>query len=300
MSEVKQMNVWCDSVDQAAIGLTQDTYDSIGDITIKSGAKHILGIIVAAANSTPTNGENGAPVLQVNSSDLGISAQKFQLSGAISDGIATNDKESPVVAEFIPFKQPFLRTPDGKILDLDNTIVNLALSGGVTTTGGWDVAAGVMYSDALPDRFFEMEMLAGCCGRVFGGAVAFARAAVKAATLTAFTDKIKVNSTAKILRGLCGYANPNAPTAGEACVGITEFSAAAIPNFAPQRWPNIVNWDASLGTPLGTQSNVNLRGGVYWPTRFVLPRKNLDITVGQLFATALTNEADGYAGAKWS
>lgn len=286
------LSVWCDSVDAAAIGKTQDTFDSVGTVTIKKGAKELLGVYVIAVNSGPTSGENGAPVLQVNSPDLGIAQQKFHLAGAVSDGIGTNDKEAPSFCEFIG-----LKSDAGK--KLDGAEVNFALSGSVTTTEGWDVVCGLLFADGLPDAGFLMELLAQMCGRAVGGGVAYSRAGIKAATATAFTTGIKVTSVGKELIGLCGYLNPNAPTAKEACVGVVEFLASQITDFSPQRWPTIIGWGASLGTPIGTQVNAGSRNGVYYPTRFPLPSSNFTMDVSMLLATALTNEADGIAGARW-
>lgn len=288
------MKVWCDSVDAAAIGKTQDTFDAIGTVTIKGGqtVKELLGFYVIAATSTPTSAENGAPVLQVNSKDLDITQQKFHLSGAVTDGIATNNKEAPTFAEFIAFKV-------AKGVKLDNAQIEFSLSSSATNTGGWDVAAGAVFADGLPDAGFLMELLAQMPGRALGGDVAYSRAGVKAATATVFGTGIKVTSKGKELIALCGYANPNGPTAGEAVVGVVEFTASQITDFSPQRWPMILGWSASLGTPVGTPVNVGSRNGLYYPVRFPLPETNFEMGVSMLFATALTNEADGIAGARW-
>ena len=287
------VKVWCDSEDAAATGKTQGTFDDIGTISLKVGAKEVLGIIVLAGTSTPTSGENGAPVLQIDSDDLDISKQQVQLSGAVTDGIATNDKEAPVVAQFIPWKLK------SGVASLDNAEVTFAVSSTTTTTGGWDIAVGMVVADGPPDAQFMLELLSGNVGRAIGGQVAYFRAGVKAATPTSFTTGPKVTSRGNELIGLCGYANPNAPTAGEAVIGITEFQASQIPDFSPQKWPMIVGWGAGIGTPVGTPVTANLRGGVYWPTRFTLPKKNFTMAVSMLFATALTNEADGIAGLLW-
>lgn len=286
------LSVWCDSVDQAAKGKTAGTYDEIGTVTVKTGAKEVLGIIALVANSGPTSGENGIPILRVDSKDLNVSKEDFVLSGAITDGIATNDKEAPVLAEFIPFKVDPAKS-------LDGAEVTFSLTSNVAVTEGWDVVVGLVYADGKPDQQFFMEMLAGACAPAMGGDVAESDAGIKAATSTAFTDTIKISSIGKELIGLCGFVNPNAPTAKEAVAGIVQFTAPAMKDFAPQNWPFIVGWSASLGTPVGTQANVSQRNGMYWPTRFPLPEKNFSMSVAMLLATAITNEADGVAAAKW-
>lgn len=288
------VKVWCDAVDAAgaALGETQDTFDPVGTVTIKKGATQILGIIALAAATTNTAGENGGPVLQVDSADLGISKQQFLLSGAQLDCVGTNTKEVPIVAEWIPFK-----SDAGK--SLDNAKVDFSLSTTTTRTAGYDAAIGLVFADALPDQNFLLELMSGVTGRAIGGQVAYMRAGIKAATSTAFTTGISVTSTAKELIGLCSLAIPNAPTTVEAMVGITEFQASQIADFAPQKWPFIFGVSASLGTPVGATLAMNNRNGIYWPTRFPLPQTNFTMNVSQLLATALTNDADGVAGAKW-
>lgn len=288
------MRVWCDSVDAAAIGKTAGTFDAVGTVTLKIGAKHILGFIVSIASSQPTGGQSNNGILRINSKDLSITNEDILLSGATTDGIATNDKESPVQSEFIPFKQS-----DALQKDLDNAKIDISLTSNTTNTGGFDVAVGVVHSDSLPDARFEMELLSGSAGRMVGGAVAEFDAGIKAATATSFTTGLSITSQGKMLIALSGYGLPNAPTADEAAVGIVEFQASQIPDFSPQRWPMNFAWTSSLGTPVGTPVSVNSRSGVYYPTRFPLPEKNFMMSVSMLYATALTNEADGLAAAKW-
>jgi hypothetical protein len=287
------MKVWCDSVDVAASGKTAGTYDAVGTVTIRaSGANHILGILASVADTKPTSGEGGAPIVQVNSQDLGISNQRFQLASIVTDGIGTHDKEAPVVTEFIPFK-----AQNGA--KLGNAKIDISISTSVAKTEGYDAAIGILYSDSLPDQQFFVELMAGICARATGGGVAVSAAGVKAATATAFATGISVSSAAKELIGLLGIANTNAPTAAEAAVGVVEFTSSSIADFAPQKWPLGIAYTASLGTPVGTPVTASRRNGFYYPTRFPLPQVNFTMDVSMLFATALTNEADGIAGAKW-
>ena len=108
-----------------------------------------------------------------------------------------------------------------------------------------------------------------------------------------------MSSAAQELIGICSLAIPNAPTTVEASVGVTELQASQIADFSPQKWPFIFGASASLGTPVGATLALNNRNGVYWPTRFPLPRTNFTINVSQWFATALTNAADGIAAIKY-
>ena len=288
------VRVWCDAVDVAgaAIGETEGTFDSIGTVTIKKGATEILGIIALCAATTNTAAENGGPVLQVDSQDLGISKQQFILSGAQMDCVGTNTKEVPIMAEWIPFKTPDKRS-------LDNAKVDFSLSTTTTRTAGYDTVIGLVFADGLPDNEFLIELMSGVCGRATGGAVAYMRAGIKAATATAFTTGISVSSAARELIGICSLALENAPTTVEAMVGITELQASQIADFSPQKWPFIFGASASLGTPVGATLALNARNGMYWPTRFPLPQTNFTINVSQWLATALTTEADGVAAIKY-
>lgn len=284
--------VWCDTVDNAAIGKTAGTFDTIGEVEAKEGATHILGFMVLVANSGPTSGENGVPILKVTSKSLGIAGETFPLSGTITDGIGTNDKEAPILYEFIPFK-----APDGA--SLKNAKVTFSLSSNVAVTEGWDIAVGMVMSNFQPDMQYLMELMSGACAMATGGAHAEMDAGVKTATPTSFTTGITVPSSAKSLIGIGGFANPNAPTAKEACVPVIEFQSNSIPDFSPQVWPAVVGWGASLGTPVGTQCNAQHRNGMIFPIRFPLPEKEFTMNVSMWFATALTNEADGVAAIRY-
>lgn len=285
------LSVWCDSVKGAGKGATAGTYDDIGTVTVKQGATETLGIIALVINTTATDGENGIPILRINSKDLGISQQDFVLANILTDGIATNNKEAPVIAEFIPFKV------DKK--KLDNAQVDFQLTSNVSKTDGYDAAVGLVFSDSKPSKQYEMELMAGICARAEGGAKAESDAGISATTKTAFSNTIAITSEAKELLGLAGFVNANAPTAGENVVGYTEFQASQISDFSPQIWPFAFGYMPSLGTPVGTPVNAYRRNGFYWPTRFPLPGLNFNMSVSQALAVGLSNAADGIAAAKW-
>jgi len=286
------MKVWSKAITFAAKGKTQDTFDSLDDISIKKGAKTILGILAAIVPAALTAGENGAPVLQLDSESLGISKHQEVLSQVLTDAISTNDKEAPVFYEFIPFKQPGNKS-------LDNAKITPSISGTVTTTGGWSGAISIVFADQEPDDIYIRELLTHACARAVGGKPAYSRAGISAASLTAFSSGIEISSAAKELIGIMGFVNPNAPTAGEETVGYTQFTASQIDNFAPQEWPFVLNWLPSLGTPVGTPVAASRISGLYFPTRFPLPETNFTIDVAQKLAAALTNAGDGIAAVRW-
>ncbi|MBW2004296.1 MAG: hypothetical protein JRI72_06715 [Deltaproteobacteria bacterium] len=286
------MKTWSKALTFAAKGKTQDTFDSLGTITLKIGAQAVLGILAAIVPAALTDGENGAPVIRVDSSDLGISKQDFVVGPALTDGIATNDKEAPVFYEFIPF-----RVPSGK--SLANAKIELSISGTVTTTGGWSGACSIIFADSEPPADYISDLKSHTTPRAAGGDVAYSRAGISAASLTAFSTGLSINSDAAELIGLLGFVNPNAPTAGEETVGYTEFQASQVQDFSPQEWPFVLNWLPSLGTPVGTPVPASRIGGLYFPVRFPLPRVNFTMNVSQKLAVALTNAGDGIAAVRW-
>jgi len=286
------MKIWCDSVKAAAKGKTAGTFDDIGTVTLKKGAQAVLGFIVLTVPAAVTDGENGALQLKVDSKDLGISQQKFLLSTVLTDGIATNDKEAPVFAEFLPFK-----IYSGK--SLDNAKIDFSVSGTVTTTGGWSVAVGVVFADSEPDDDLIREFSTAMPPRASGGDVKAANAGISATTFTAFSNGLEITSEAEEIIGLLGLVNPNAPTAGEEVCGIVEFQASQINDFSPQKWPFIVGWTPPLGTPVGTPVPVSRWPGLIIPTRFPLPKTNFTMTVQMALAAALTNAGDGIAAIRW-
>lgn len=285
------MKVWCDTVTAGAKAKVAGTFDDIGTITVKQNASTIIGFLCCVATPKPTSGISGMPILQINSPDLGISNQKVGLGNAvIGDGIATNDKEFYTMTQFVPWKNP-LGNP------LGNAKITPSLSVNTAITEGFDAAIGLIVSDSEPDIPYAMELLAMQHGRVIGGDTAVSSAGVSAASETALSNVIAVNSNASELAGLLSLANSNAPTADEGITGYCNFTAPQIDDFSPQKWPFILSQHGSLGTPVGTPS-----GGVrapYYPTRFPLPRVNFDMSLAVKFSVAMTAAADFTGGAVW-
>lgn len=285
------MKVWCDSIKAAGKGATAGTYDSLGTVTVKQGATETLGVIALVTNTTQTDGENGNPILRLNSKDLGISQEDFVLAHALTDGIATNAKEAPFIAEFIPYKVEKKK--------LDNAQLDFELTTNVTKTDGYDAAVGLVFADGQPSKQYEQELMTGICSRAIGGAQDQSDGGISATSLTSFSSGISISNAATELIGLLGHVNPNAPTAGENVVGYTKFQASQISDFSPQLWPFMIGYTPSLGTPIGTPVPAFRRNGFYWPVRFPLPGLNFTMSISQALAVGLSNAGDGIAAAKW-
>jgi len=282
--------VWCDTVVGAAKGKTAGTFDSLGTITLKKGAKEVLGVIVNVAPSGVTVGENGAPVIQLDSDDLGISKQRFT-SPVFGDGVGSAVYPT-VESWYLPYKSM-------GDYSLDNAKIDVSISGNVNTTAGWSAAVGIVYANGEPDDQFSRELMSGISPRATGGAYATKNAGISSTSATAFSNTIDVTSRATELIGILSQAIPNAGTAGEEVVGYTELQASQINDFSPQKWPFAV----AFGPPIGTINYgipvASYYRGLYWPTRFPLPKVNFSINVSQTLAAALTNAADGLAAVKW-
>lgn len=283
------MKVWCDAVDGAG-GKTAGTYSEIGTVTVKKiegGDPVILGVIASVAPTALTAGESGVAILRIFSKDLGISNENFVLGKTTTlDPVATNNKEFPYEAEFIPLNYPALA--DAK--------VTFSLTSLATMTADWDAAIGLVFAENPPDQDFKLELMTQMIGPSKGGDEAKSAAGIKANTYTAFTETIAIPAYAKELVGILSHLIPNAPTAGESAVGISKLECSSITDFQPQEWPWCIANGPSLGTPVGLGPSAP---AWYWPTRFDLPGVNLAISVSQILAVALTNEGDGIAAAKF-
>lgn len=285
------MKTWCDATTGTAIGKTAATYDTIGStLTIKKNASQIIGFIVNAVVSKPTAGISAMPILRVTSSDLGISQEDWMVGGLHADAPASNAVEEPLAASFIPYTQMPGRA-------IGNAQIDFELSTSSAQTAGYDACVGIVYADGLPDVNFRMELMARQHGPVIGGNTALSAGGISAAAETAFTNTISVNSIASELRGLFSGIQGNAPAADDPVAGYTRFTASAIEDFEPQRWPLCVPTQGILGTPA---DSTPVERTFYWPTRFPLPKVNFTMSVAQKVSVAQNAAADGSAGATWA
>jgi len=281
-----QFFTWADAKTIVAAGAVAGVPTAADEITLRKGAGALLGLQYLLVGAIPTSGENGVPILILNSDSIGINNQHFVCNLAKSDGIATNNKEAPVYCGFIPLAY------EGELEFAD---INISVDSSVNVTGGWEGAVGIKYANRAPDAEYRGELMAYQHGPVRGGQRTVQAAGIAAAGETSFTNEIKIPGGFVELRGLVGFVNPNAPTSGEACSGYTNYLSGDIPQFAPQRHVNNVGWDASLGTPVGTP--VSASGFKYHPVRFPMTGEKASIEIAQKMAVVLSNAGDGIAGA---
>lgn len=284
------MKTWCDAETGTVLGKVKAQFDAIGSsITIKKNASELIGVIVNAVINKPTAGLSAMPILRINSSDLGISQQDFMVGGLGADVPATHDVEEPFQASFIPLTLSQSR-------DIGNAKVDFELSTTSAQTEGYDVCVGLVYGDSVPDKDYRMELLALQHGPIVGGDTALSEAGITAASETAFTETIDFDSIAGELRGLFSAVQGNAPAVADPVAGYTRYTASAIEDFEPQRWPFCVATQGTLGT---AADSAPIAKTFYWPTRFPLPGVNFIMSVAQKVSIAQNAAADGVAAATW-
>jgi len=281
---------WADAKTIVAAGATAGTFKAADEITLRKGTGALLYLQYLLVGAIPTSGENGVPILRLNSDSIGINNQDFVCSNIVTDGVATNDKEAPVYAGIIPLDFAG---------DFSFADINLSVTSNVAVTGGWEGAVGIVYADSPPDAKYEAQYMFGMHGPIRGGAKAEQDAGISAAGETSFTTGIAIPAGFNQLKGLLGLVNANGPTSAEAVSGITTFSSADIPNFSPQKWVFPFGLEGSLGTPVGTPVSASKRT-MYWPTKFELTGQKATIEISQKLAVLITNAADGVAAAVYA
>ncbi len=234
------MGIYCKCVSGTAKGATADTFDSLGTVTLRTDAKYVYGVWVAAAPSTSTAAEAISGQLRVTCTDLGLSGT-FLAPPQMGGAPATNIGHRPSKARFIPLNKP---AKGGEVITLEYS-TNLP-----DPTAGCNVVAGVVYAagkEGMPSgEALATWPRAAAVGQ--GGGVG-SKAAITAATETSIDD-VAVPGWAKEIVALSQEMIPNLMTAGEGICGYIRLKSD-IPDFDPQEWPFGVVFAAPLGTPVG-------------------------------------------------
>lgn len=235
------MAIYSKVTNNAAVGATANTFDSLTSITLRSDARKTLGMWVEAAPVTATAAEEVTGQLRYSSSDLGIGQQVASCPPYVGGNPATNIGFSPQAAEFIPF----VNDAKGK------EVVDFAYSTNLPDpTAGCSVCVGLVY-DAGAQSALGSEAM-----KAWPEMAAIARGAqnVSLATITTVAETamgaMTVPAWAKEIVGFKVAMLPNLMTAGEEVVGFARFRST-IPDFEPQEWPFRAAIGAPLGTPVG-------------------------------------------------
>lgn len=222
-------------------GATSGTYDSVGDITLRSDARKTLGFWISAAAETMTAAEGVTGKVRISSSDLGIGQQVAMCPPYVGGSPATNIGFMPQASEFLPF----LADAKGK----EKVSVEYSIND-PDPTAGCSVAIALVY-DAGKTSALGSEALKQwpAMTPICKGFQTVSKAPITVAGETAM-DPLTVPAWAKEIVGFKVAMMPDLMTAGEEVVGYCRFRST-LPDFEPQEWPFVAAMNAPLGTPVG-------------------------------------------------
>ncbi len=273
-----------------------NTYNAFTEIKLRKGAKTILGFYEVVIDAKPTDGENGACVIKIESKDLKIHGVLIACGGLIPDGDAASTTNN--VRKTWHSWSPDLSGFD----NIDNAGITFSIT--TITNKAEGVAAGIelVYTDAtdIPDEVADY-FRTGTIETHYDGDFAREAAGVGAGTTyaewgTALLDVIRLTSQAKRLVGVFAEAVPNALTANEGLVGVYRFTCSSL-DLEPFEILCGTGWCA----PLGTVIDIAMAGqGRYLPAYKPLGAGVVDITVADKAAQTMSNEAEGLAAWAWN
>lgn len=293
-----QLKVWAKSFTSNPDdgGKTKGTFDLLGTIKIpnKSENLYLLGFLGALVGRTVTAGESGAPIIRINSSDVGLINEDFPLSElGFCDPISTNSQKVAVSTVFIPVEVN---------LPVNNKSFDIYVSSlHQTMTADWVGYFSAVFCnqpiDSLPVDFL-MECMNDfeCSVRALGRYAADSATAIGTAHVDVSLSNITVPAKAKTLVGLLADIMPNADTAAEEIACLMTFNAGDISDFAPQEWPCCVAYNAPLGTVVGGAVNHPAR---FYPIRFPLPGTEFSFSAKIRNVLAITNAPNLAQGIKF-
>lgn len=279
------LKLWSKSATGAGVGATTSFVAMSNTVTLRTGCKRIGGIIIAIGAHTTTAAKNAIVGVQLDSDALGWSKRQFQLPFALGDPIATNNQGMGIKAFFIPItnRMPPQRDFQGTVITFSWATLNAAF------TGGWDVAVSVLQLSDEPDTEFKNALQTQCiefCHSFSQGAGA---STAGSAAATAFTTNPALIANDSLLIGIQPLISVNANTAGESAVALITLSDGDIEDFSPQEWPSLINFHASLGTPVGQPPQMVNKA---FPTRFPLPRIATTVNATVTLVASTTNAVD--------
>lgn len=287
------LKVWSKGFSTAPVagGKTAGTYDKIGTIKVpnKKIPVYIIGILLAIAGQAQTAGESGHPEVQIDSTELNLSKEKFSIpKSGFSDPIGTN-------SNFVISSTHF------EMLDIpekaNNKETDVSLSSSATMTVDWDCHASFVFSnkpvDQLPADFLaeiKNDFTSNSPGR--SRIEQDAALAIGSADADVSCTGIKLLATDKELIAISVGVVANAPTAAEEHVTRHRLSSGDVDDFDPQEWPGCIAWNPTLGTVVGGAKS--LTPARKYPTRFPLPESNFTLDVAVQNVIAITNGPDTF------
>jgi hypothetical protein len=269
------MAIYSKIVANASRGATAGTFDSVGNIVLRSDAQRLVGVLLEAGLATNTAAEAYSGICRLSSADLGVSNMTYSCPPYLGGGPATNLGYSASNTEFLPFNW----ATKGK-----ETVTVEYSSNLPDPTGAASVVAAMVYSGGpKPTTSTDMEFMPTMNPLIGKGAVATSSSAV-AAVSTAGTDAT-VPAWAKRIVGFKQYMIPNLFTAGEERVGYCIYRST-VPDWDPQEWPFMCGINAPLGTAVG--KGVELQSVQPFAASFPMTGKNETISTTITLNVAVT------------
>lgn len=280
-------NIYCKCVAGTAKGATGDTFDSLGNVTLRTDAKYVYGVWVVASPTTSTAAEAVSGQLRVTCTDLNISGVFLappQMGGAPAVNIGHRSSK----ARFIPLNKI---AKGGEVITLEYA-TNLP-----DPTAGCDLIAGVVYAAGKDSALPQGDVMATWprAASVGAGGGVGSKAGV---TTTAETniDDVAIPGWAKEIVALSQEMIPNLMTAGEGICGYIRLKSD-IPDWDPQEWPFGIAFGAPLGTPVG--SGASGEDIAEMATSFKLDGKQHTVSGYSLLAKAITTGNPVIFGIVW-
>lgn len=269
------MAIYSKVVANASVGATAGTYNSVGNIVLRSDAARLLGVLLEAGLATNTAAEAYSGITRLSSADLGISNMTYSCPPYLGGAPATNIGYSISNTEFLPFNWAV----KGK-----ETITVEYSSNLPDPTGAASVVAAMVYSGGLKaTTSTDMEWMPQMNPLIGKGAVTTSSSAVNLVS-TAGTDAT-IPAWAKRIIGMKQYIIPNLFTAGEERVGYNIYRST-VPDWDPQEWP----FQAAINAPLGTAVGKGAEVQAIQPfaTSFPMTGKNETISTTIILNVAVT------------
>lgn len=286
------MRVWNQSILATAKGKTAGTYDSIGTITIRKGASSIHGFYSLIVLTKPTDNEASAPILRLNSSELGISNMLVTAGTIGSEGnsAAQGGYKQKVWNSFSP-------VGSGKAIEF--ATIAFEVSSVVACTEGWDCGIQFVTGNAPPTPEMQANYKANACGVWSDSSVAIESAgAGNSAALAGWgdndADKVIVNAKNSSIVGIDYSITLNTETNDVPLCNYAELTCSDIPDFTPQQ--HLVG-SGSAGT-LGTViDSIHERASHKLPFVFDgLPRNKVKIAIADINSLTGLGAGEGILG----
>lgn len=261
------MQIHADAVTSTGIGLTADSFETIGTVRTREDAVQLLGAFVAAGPVTTTAAEAYTGQYRFTNNTLSLRTIR---QGPPSEGGAasTNVGHRVLNPYWIPMRRGSESNPIGQLDILcefahhvPSSTDNSAVAASIIYTARGAAAGGAPFPEPIKRAYETIPNYVP--GSLVQNWDSEAGADLATVAESAITD-LEVESAASGIVGLGGSWAPDVFGAEE-FIGFLRFRSS-IPNFEPQEWL-LPGCGAPLGTAVGVGS-FNVFGGVQYPTFF--------------------------------